>query len=271
MPRTKGQGPASVVIWTTTPWTLPANRAVAVHPALDYVLVQADVGQGPERLILAEALLKDAMARYGCERYRVLAYCRGEVLEHLKLRHPFYDREVPVILGDHVTTEAGTGAVHTAPGHGQEDYVVGSRYGLPVDNPVGATGVFCRRHAAVCRAARVYGQRSGHRAAESARRAGARARRCGTAIRTAGDTRRRSFSAPRPSGSSAWTSTDCATGALAAIGNVEWMPDWGQARIDGMVRNRPDWCISRQRTWGVPITLFVHRRDRRSAPAAPTA
>ncbi|HHJ13620.1 MAG TPA: isoleucine--tRNA ligase, partial [Gammaproteobacteria bacterium] len=106
----KGEGPVSVVIWTTTPWTLPANRAVALNPELDYALVQVELGRGPERLLLAEALLKDAMLRWDCEHYRVIAYCRGEDLEHLKLAHPFYDREVPVILGGHVTTEAGTGA-----------------------------------------------------------------------------------------------------------------------------------------------------------------
>ena len=139
---TRVKGPVSVVIWTTTPWTLPANRAVALNPELDYALVQADLGRGQERMLLAEALLKDAMLRYDCEHYQVVAYCKGEALEHLKLAHPFYDREVPVILGDHVTTEAGTGAVHTAPGHGQDDYVVGQRYSIPVDNPVGANGVF---------------------------------------------------------------------------------------------------------------------------------
>ena len=99
----------SVVIWTTTPWTLPANRAVALNPELEYAVVQADLGQGKERLVLAEALLKDVMLRYECEHYQVVAYCRGQELEHLKLAHPFYDREVPIILADHVTLEAGTG------------------------------------------------------------------------------------------------------------------------------------------------------------------
>jgi isoleucyl-tRNA synthetase len=138
-----------VVIWTTTPWTLPANRAVSLNPELEYAVVQADLGHGPERLVLAEALLKDTMLRYDCEQYKVVAYCKGEQLEHLLLQHPFYKREVPVILGDHVTTEAGTGAVHTAPGHGQDDYVVGQRYGIAVDNPVGSNGTVCRQ-ARVC-------------------------------------------------------------------------------------------------------------------------
>ena len=138
----EGKGPLSVVIWTTTPWTLPANQAVCLNPELDYAVVQCEGEHGVERLVIAEPLLKDAMARYGFDNYRVIAYCKGSALEGLALAHPFYDREVPVILGDHVTTDAGTGAVHTAPGHGQDDYVVGSRYNLKVDNPVGGDGKF---------------------------------------------------------------------------------------------------------------------------------
>ena len=137
-----GIGPVSVVIWTTTPWTLPANLAVALHPDLEYAVVQCNLGHGAERLIIAEALLKDTMLRYGADDYQVVAYGKGSELEGLSLAHPFYDREVPVILGEHVTTEAGTGAVHTAPGHGQDDYVVGSRYQLEVYNPVGGDGCF---------------------------------------------------------------------------------------------------------------------------------
>jgi isoleucyl-tRNA synthetase len=137
-----GEGPLSVVIWTTTPWTLPANRAVCLHPDLDYVVVQCDAGNGAERLLIAEALLTDVMHRYGVEQYQVVASCKGNVLEGQLLAHPFYAREVPVILGDHVTTDAGTGAVHTAPGHGQDDYVVGNRYQLEIDNPVGSNGCF---------------------------------------------------------------------------------------------------------------------------------
>ncbi|MCK5479972.1 MAG: class I tRNA ligase family protein, partial [Gammaproteobacteria bacterium] len=137
-----GEGLLSVVIWTTTPWTLPANRAVSLHPDLDYVVVQCDAGDGVERLLIAEALLTGVMHRYGIEQYRVVATCKGSDLEGLQLAHPFYAREVPVILGDHVTTDAGTGAVHTAPGHGQDDYIVGTRYELEIDNPVGSNGCF---------------------------------------------------------------------------------------------------------------------------------
>ncbi|HFE39401.1 MAG TPA: isoleucine--tRNA ligase, partial [Gammaproteobacteria bacterium] len=130
-----GQGPISVVIWTTTPWTLPANEAVCLHPDLDYAVVECVGEHGTERLVIAEALWKEAVGRYAFDEHRIVAYCKGSALEYVKLKHPFYDKEVPIILGDHVTVEAGTGAVHTAPAHGQEDYVAGSRYNLPVVNP----------------------------------------------------------------------------------------------------------------------------------------
>ncbi len=134
--------PTSVAIWTTTPWTLPANQAVAVHPQFDYALVEFDLGNGRERLVLATERIKPLMQTLGISGWTVLAETKGAVLEKLELQHPFYDRRVPVILGDHVTLDAGTGAVHTAPGHGLEDYVVGRRYGLNVENPVGGDGRF---------------------------------------------------------------------------------------------------------------------------------
>ncbi|MGB5831302.1 MAG: class I tRNA ligase family protein, partial [Thiohalocapsa sp.] len=113
VPDGHGEGPMSVVIWTTTPWTLPANQAVALNPELEYALVQTDGPHGKERLLVAEGLLKDTMDRWDIERHRVIAYGRGDAFEGLKLQHPFYDREVPIIVGEHVTLEAGTGAVHT--------------------------------------------------------------------------------------------------------------------------------------------------------------
>ena len=127
-----GTGPISVPIWTTTPWTLPANQAVSLNPAYDYVVVQIIDG---ERLLLAEALYKSAMARYGynadkAAEFKIVGRCKGENVEGLLLQHPFYDKQVPLILGDHVTADAGTGAVHTAPGHGQDDFTVGLKYDL---------------------------------------------------------------------------------------------------------------------------------------------
>src|SRR3990167_6945600 len=135
-----GQGPISIPIWTTTPWTLPANQAVALHAEVEYVLVECDGGK--ERLILAEPLVATVMQRYGVQEYRQCARILGEQLDNILLQHPFYARQVPVVLGEHVTVESGTGAVHTAPAHGQDDYVIGREYNLPLDNPVGDDGCF---------------------------------------------------------------------------------------------------------------------------------
>jgi len=256
----EGEGPVSVVIWTTTPWTLPANRAVALHPDLDYVVVQSEGNRGPERLLLADALLKDAMLRYGIDDYQVVAYCRGADLEGLKLAHPFYAREVPVILGDHVTTDAGTGAVHTAPGHGQEDYVVGQRYDIPVDNPVGPDGrflpdteLFAGQHvfAANDEVIEVLKARGALVHEEKLRHSYPHCWRHKTPI----------IFRATPQWFISMEAQGLREKALAEIGRVQWLPEWGRARIEGMVANRPDWCISRQRTWGVPIALFVHRRS----------
>ncbi len=261
----KGEGPVSVVIWTTTPWTLPANQAVAVHPELDYAVVQSEGEHGAERLILAEALLKDTMARYERDGYRVVAYCRGADLEGLKLGHPFYAREVPVILADHVTTESGTGCVHTAPGHGQEDFVVGQKYHLPVHNPVGGNGVFlpdtelfageyvlkANPHVVEVLLAK------GNLVHEAAlRHSYPHCWRHKTPI----------IFRATPQWFIAMNQAGLREAAMAEIRSIDWMPDWGQARIAGMIENRPDWCISRQRTWGVPIALFVHQQTGKLHP-----
>ncbi len=253
-----GSGPISVVIWTTTPWTLPANLAVSLHPDLEYAVVQCDIGHGAERLLIAEALLKDTMLRYGAEDYQVVAYCKGSDLEGISLGHPFYAREVPVILGDHVTTEAGTGAVHTAPGHGQDDYVVGSRYQLDVYNPVGSNGcflpdteLFAGEHvfAANDHVIEVLKGRGALVREEMLRHSYPHCWRHKTPI----------IFRATPQWFISMDQNGLREAAMAAIREVSWMPDWGEARIAGMVENRPDWCISRQRTWGVPIALFIHR------------
>jgi len=263
-PDRQGEGRLSVVIWTTTPWTLPANRAVAVHPELEYVVVQT-AGDHPERLLLAEPLLKSAMMRWGITDYRVIATGAGQVLEGLKLEHPFYSREVPVILGDHVTTDAGTGCVHTAPGHGQDDYVVGSRYKLEVDNPVGGNGkfvagteFFAGEHVfkANPHVIEVLKQRGALMREEALRHSYPHCWRHKTPI----------IFRATPQWFIGMDVAGLRSRALAEIRNVKWVPEWGEARITGMVESRPDWCISRQRTWGVPIAFFLHRDTGRLHP-----
>jgi len=255
-PGRHGQGRLSVVIWTTTPWTLPANHAVALNPELEYVIVQCFGPHGQERLLLAEALMKDVMLRYEVDDYHVIANCRGGALEGIRVQHPFYEREVPVILGEHVSLEAGTGAVHTAPGHGLEDYVVGLRYELPVDNPVGPDGkflpdteLFAGEHVSQANehVMEVLKAKGMLVHVEAIQHSYPHCWRHQTPI---------IFRA-----TSQWfISMDKLRGpALEAIAGTQWVPGWGRARIEGMVQNRPDWCISRQRTWGVPLSLFVHK------------
>ncbi len=251
-----GSGPVSIVIWTTTPWTLPANQAVALGPDVNYVIVECP--DPHERLLVAEALLRDVMDRYDIDQYRIVAHVKGAALEGLRLLHPFYDREVPVIIGDHVTLDAGTGAVHTAPGHGQEDYVVGQRYHLPVDNPVGDDGKFLPGTPLF----------AGEHVLSANPHVIEALKQHGTLVHEA----RIEHSYPHcwrhktpiifratPQWFIAMDKHQLREQALRAIGQADWIPDWGRARIEGMAGNRPDWCVSRQRNWGVPIALFVHQ------------
>ena len=260
-------GDVSVVIWTTTPWTLPANQAVAVNPKLEYSVVSCDgVGEhGAECLLVASELVESVMKRWEVTDFRIAATCSGEALEGLKLQHPFYDREVPVILGDHVTLDAGTGCVHTAPGHGQDDYVVGSRYNLKVDNPVGPDGVFLpgtplfeglhvfKANDNVLETLRT---KSALVHAEKIQHSYPHCWRHNSPI----------IFRATPQWFISMNQNGLRDAAMQQIKQTKWMPDWGQARIEGMVAGRPDWCISRQRTWGVPIALFVNRQTEELHP-----
>jgi len=256
----------AVPIWTTTPWTLPASVAVTLGPELEYVLVEGPARDGKRvLLVLAEALAEKALARYGVDKVDVLGRTNGAALELLNLRHPFYDREIPLILGDHVSAEEGTGAVHTAPGHGMEDFAVGQKYGL-VDkysaselNPVGGNGVYLpstpifaghfiwKANDAIIallreRAVLLADSKITHSYPHCWRH------KTPVAFRTT------------PQWFISMEKEGLREAALRSIReDVDWFPAWGEERIAGMVDGRPDWCISRQRTWGVPIVLFVDK------------
>ncbi len=255
-----GEGDVSMVIWTTTPWTIPANRAVTLAEGLEYTLVQieADGEQPAERVILADDLVTDCMERWNIAHYHKLGFCKGKDLEGLQLQHPLFDLQVPIILGDHVTTESGTGCVHTAPGHGVDDFLVGQKYGLEVYNPVGDNGVykddtplFAGQHVFKANEPIVDKLREVGNLmhAESYNHSYPHCWRHKTPI----------IFRATPQWFISMDKKGLRAGALDQIKKVGWFPEWGQSRIESMVEGRPDWCISRQRTWGNPIAVFVNR------------
>jgi isoleucyl-tRNA synthetase len=278
------RAPAFAVIWTTTPWTLPANEAVSAHPDFTYDLVETSKGT----LILVRELAEACLVRYGLQG-SVVGSARGAALEHVLLRHPFQQRDVAIICGTHVTLEAGTGLVHTAPAHGADDYLIGKQYGLPVNNPVGDDGRFlpatpalsvaplagktvweanplvlqeleargrllktekivhsyphCWRHKTpiIFRATTQWFIGMDHRAA------------------LPGEVERTDQDEPA---TLRWI-------AERAVDETQFFPAWGRARLEAMIKSRPDWCVSRQRNWGVPIPFFLHKETGALHPRTP--
>ena len=297
------------VIWTTTPWTLPANQAVCVHPELQYDLIKTAKGY----LILAYDLAATCLARYQLSGSNdrgdgIAATCRGAALEGLLLQHPFNDRSVPIICGEHVTLEAGTGLVHTAPAHGLDDYFVGQKYNLPTDNPVGDDGKFSanlplvgglfvwKANDVVTTAL----QASGHLLhMEKLQHSYPHCWRHKTPIIFRSTPQwfigmeQKSFPAPLSQrgaheaealitqrrhtaeippfekagrGESLRGGVSLRELANQAVEQTQFFPSWGRARLESMIKNRPDWCVSRQRSWGVPMAFFVHKETGQPHP-----
>ncbi|MEF8714025.1 MAG: isoleucine--tRNA ligase [Accumulibacter sp.] len=268
------RGPAFAVIWTTTPWTLPANEAVCAHPEFDYQLIDTPKGA----LILVRELAEICLQRYALTG-TVIGAAKGVALEQVLLKHPFQPRDVAIICGRHVTVEAGTGLVHTAPAHGTDDYLIGKVYGLPVNNPVGDDGRFVAGTPAL-----TVGELAGRTVweanplvlqelasngrllkSEKIQHSYPHCWRHKTPIIFRATTQWFVGMEHRPNSPGA---TSAPPGdeqptlrwcAERAVDETQFFPSWGRARLEAMMRTRPDWCVSRQRNWGVPLPFFLHR------------
>lgn len=256
-------GPVSVVIWTTTPWTLPANKAVALHPEIEYALVE--IAEHSERILVASRLVESLMQKSDIHQYQVLGVCKGRVLEFEMLHHPFYAFSVPIILGEHVTAESGTGAVHTAPAHGQEDYVVGQTYQLEVtsllaDDCTFLPGTPLVEHQSIAQANQ-------------------------TILKTLEQEKvlwhREDYMHSYPhcwrhktpiifKATAQWfidlNQHRLREKIVEQISQVHWTPERGGNLMKLLTEKRPDWCISRQRVWGIPMCLFIHKQTRALHP-----
>ncbi|MEQ3659444.1 MAG: isoleucine--tRNA ligase [Glaciecola sp.] len=247
----------SVVIWTTTPWTIPANRAISLHPELSYELVEVQLESGSEQYVLAADLVDASMKRYGIEDYRVLASFTGAALENLTVNHPLNPITVPLILGEHVTTESGTGCVHTAPAHGVDDFNVGKQYGIEVYNPVGSNGVYLD-NTPLFAGQHVFKANDNIIAALEEQNALALNVKYEHSYPHCWRHKSPIIFRATPQWFVSMDKNGLRKQSIEQIHQTKWIPAWGESRIESMVEGRPDWCISRQRTWGVPIALFIH-------------
>lgn len=248
----------SVPIWTTTPWTLPANQAVAMNPTIDYALIEYMIEGVKRHIVIAEALVPVVMARYGMEEYLLIESRQGALFEGILLQHPFLDRRVPIILGDHVTIDAGTGNVHTAPAHGIDDYKVGQQYHLPQDCPVNAQSCFVEGTPLVS-GLHVFKANQPIIDALQASKQLLHLAELKHSYPHCWRHKKPLIFRATPQWFVSMEKKGLRQLALDAVGKTEWLPSWGENRIRAMIELRPDWCISRQRSWGVPITLFIHK------------
>lgn len=254
--------PIIVPIWTTTPWTLPANEAVCLHPEFEYAIIDT----GDKYFIVVTDRIDAVMARLNILKFTVCKKVKGEEFNKLVLQHPFYEhRQVPIVLGEHVTTDSGTGCVHTAPAHGPEDFLVGKTYDLPLINPVLANGCYAEDVLLF--------------AGLSVLKVGSKILEVLNENNTLLHNEMVQHSYPHcwrhktpvifratPQWFISMDQNGLRDALMNQITKVTWVPDWGQARINNMVESRPDWCVSRQRSWGTPMPLFIHKTTRKLHP-----